>query len=687
MTKLSKTTYKVVSMLAGEQKITLFSAAGEVVDIPHNKDYDTGAIMAYLKGKITGMNAVDLDISGYLSKKATEINKVLADGGIEITQVIDGVEIQGIFYPKKMETQVKIAGENVSVPGIDNLIRHAKRANEHNPQAVKNFLERMAPVLKDRKHSAEDLMNFIGHSEMPLTNDGRIICYKRVKRSKEEGIYLDNASETIKQRVGSRVFMDVEKVDPSRYNSCSNGLHVANQIYMKEFNGDITMLVLVSPEDFIAVPKGENGKARVCAYDVIGILDISAHEELSKGYVKNNDDLKQIIAQAIEGTHVQPFENVHAGQKTLIKITPIEGRREVTHSKAPVSNKALENTRSLDEDGPNAGNRKDEETVNVKTIINTMAKEAIKLPDEVLKAFQLIRDGQSKGAVGRAVGTSDRSVGRWMDKYDYEGWLKASVVPPAEDLPKVPINPHDEPTKEELEDTAAFVNKLVANGGTNEGMGKMMPAPTTPAKDGSKAFVLYNLWKNLSTKASWEALMEFKKGAKKSWIALGLTEQQMADIVAKTVHTNTKASKPVTPGTFDLYVDWDKTKIVTMIKEVRAYLGIGLKEAKDLVESKQAILSNATAGAVTPFTKTMQELGFVTETVPHGEARKVMPKVEIKSSVQTPTAPLSKAQQARLMFEAKDWTTLIQFKKAAKKGWDALGFNDKEIGQITKAMG
>ena len=530
MAQPNKTTYQIVSILAGEQKITLFSAAGEVVDIPHNEDYDTGAIMAYLKGKITGMNAVDLDISGYLSKKATEINKVLADGGIETTQVIDGKEVQGIFYPKKMKTQVKIAGENVAVPGIDNLIRHAKRANEHNPQAVKNFLERMAPVMKTRAHSVEDLMNFIGHSEMPLTNDGRIICYKRVKRSTEAGIYLDAASSTIKQRVGSRVFMDVEKVDPSRYNSCSNGLHVANQIYMKEFSGDVTMLVLISPEDFIAVPKHENGKARVCAYDVIGILDTSAHEELSKGYVKNNDGLKHIIAQAIEGTHVQPFENVHAGQKTLIKITPIEGRRVVTTSKAPVSAKTLKNTRSLDEDGPNAGDQKDEDTVNVKTVINTMAKKAIKLPDEVLKAFQLIRDGQSKGAVGRTVGTSDRSVGRWMDKYDYDTWLEnqeeallkavlASQEQDDLDAVRKSADPDEseEVSQEDLEATAEMASIIITNLAADQ------PTATKPSTKAEQARKLFEA-------GLIPALVQLKKASKKSWKEFGFTPFEIGQI-------------------------------------------------------------------------------------------------------------------------------------------------------------
>lgn len=679
MAQPSKMTYQVVSMLAGEQKITLFSAMGEVVDIPHNGDYDTGKIMAYLKGKITGMNEVPLDLSGYLVKKATEINKVLADGGIEITQVINGVTVQGIFYPKKPETQIKIAGENVVVPGVENLLRHAKRANEHNPQAIKNFLERMVPVLKDRKHSAEDLMNFIGSSEMPLTNDGRIICYKRVKKTNIAGVYVDNASHMIKQRVGSRVFMDVEKVDPSRYNSCSNGLHVANQIYMREFNGDVTMLVLVSPEDFIAVPQNEHGKARVCAYDVIGIMDERAHGELSSGYVKSNEGLKGIIAQAIEGKHVQPFEMVHAGQKTLIKITPIKGRREVTKSKAKVDPKTLANTSSLDTDAPSP-QAPDEAKVDAATVMNTMSKEAIKIPDDVLKAFQLMHDGQSKGAAGRAVGTSDRSVGRWMDKYGYDLWLKASVVAPQAG------NLHDEPTQEELEDTSAFVDKLIANGGTNEGMGKMMPVPEVQPADHSKAFILYNLWKNLGTQAAWDELIDFKKKANKGWNQLGLTAAQIEDIMTHMVNKD-KLVKALEAGKFDLYVDWEgSTKLITLIKEVRAFLGLGLKEAKDLVESKASILSDAAAADVARFTKILMDQGFVTETVHHGEARKVMPKVEVKSSVQTPTAPLSKAQQAHLLFEAKDWSALIQFKKTAKKGWDALGFTDNEIGQITKAM-
>ena len=663
------TKHSVVSMLAGDQKITLFTVSGQMVDIRHGEDYDTGAIMAYLKSKVTGLAPVEIDLAGYLSKKQTDIAKTLADGGIEVTQVINGVEVQGIFYPKKPEVSVKIAGKETVVPGLENLARHAKHANKHNPQAIQAFLNRMAPVLKERQHSSEDLMNFIGNSEMPLTNDGRIICYKRLsKHPSIKGMFVDGHSHKVTQRVGSRVFMKSELVDPSRYNSCSNGLHVANQSYMGGFSAEATFIVLVNPEDFIAVPEGENGKARVCAYEIIGQMTADAHAEVSKGYVKDDAALKHLIAQAIEGNHVKPFENVEADKKGLVGVTPIEGRREVTKSNAPVTAEAKAAAVSLDATQPKTEEPEDLPTTDVTGVLAGMTKEAVKLPDEVLTAFKAIRDGLSKSAAGKAAGTSDRTVGRWMDKYDYAAWLTASVTPP------VAGNLHDEPTQEELETTAEMAPAIVGR----------LAAPKEEAKDHSKAFVLYNLWKNLGTQAAWEALIEFKRNAKKGWSQLGITAEQIEDIMSHMANKD-KLAKALEAGKFDFYVNLDRTKIVTLIKETREFLKIGLKEAKDLVESGKPLLDNAEAGEVARFNKILMEAGFVTEIVHHGEARKPMPKVEVKSSLNTPTAPLSKSQQARLLFEAKDWKALIQFKKAAKKGWDILGFNDKEIGQIKKA--
>ena len=43
---------------------------------------------------------------------------------------------------------------------------------------------------------------------------------------------------------------------------------------------------------------------------------------------------------------------------------------------------------------------------------------------------------------------------------------------------------------------------------------------------------------------------------------------------------------------------------------------------------------------------------------------------------------LTVADRARALFNAKDFTALIAFKKQAKKGWDKLGFTPSETDQI-----
>jgi hypothetical protein len=47
-------------------------------------------------------------------------------------------------------------------------------------------------------------------------------------------------------------------------------------------------------------------------------------------------------------------------------------------------------------------------------------------PGEVLNAFTQLRVGATKTDAAKAGNTSTRTLTRWMDKYDYEGWVKAS---------------------------------------------------------------------------------------------------------------------------------------------------------------------------------------------------------------------------------------------------------------------
>ncbi len=666
MTNPLQTNHQVVSMLAGEQKISLFTATGSIVDLKHNEEYDTAEIVKYLRANLNGTNQVSLNLADYTKIPALPaITETLEQGGIEVTQIIDGVEVQGIFYPKKAQTLIAVGGEVAEIPGLDNLLRHAKRAKEYGNEAVKAFLTRMMPILQKRKHSAEDLMNFIGNSELPLTLSGQVIAYKRLNKG-TDGYWLDPHSRTVKQKVGTIVQMDEVDVDPDRFRSCSNGLHVANRSYFGGigFSAEGTFVVLVNPEDFIAVPKGENGKARVSRYQIIGMLTPSAHVEISQGFVKDDDNLTHLIANAIEGRYVPATEIAHVGKngyKKTIVITEVETKKVGSASQA-----SLAAARSLDADKEQPKAIPTSTTSNKPMADGAQAVRNIApttIPDNILQAFKLLREGtETKAAIARKLDTSTRSLDRWCDKYQYETWVKTINSAVAADAASE--------SPENLKATEDMFNQMTEQ--QKEAGAKRLMAAIGEKKAPTRVEIIREMYTTAKTSDDYKAIISYKKNAKKSWDDLGLTSAEVANI--------TKGAE-APPSMFDLYLITQDRAIQT-IKHLREMFGLGLKEAKDLVDSGR-LMNNATAANTAQLVKLLADDGIVTETVLHGSPRPQLKKVEIKSTVQTPTAGLSKAQQARLLFEQKNWAALRQFKKEAKKGWDVLGFNEKEIGQIT----
>ena len=666
MTNPLQTTHQVVSMLAGEQKVSLFTATGSIVDLKHNEDYDTAEIVKYLRANLNGTNQVSLNLADYTKMPALPaITETLEQGGIEVTQIIDGVEVQGIFYPKKAQTVIAVGGEVAEIPGLDNLLCHAKRAKEYGNDAVKAFLTRMMPILQKRKHSAEDLMNFIGNSELPLTLSGQVIAYKRLNKG-TDGYWLDPHSRTVKQKVGTIVQMDEVDVDPDRFRSCSNGLHVANRSYFGGggFSAEGTFVVLVNPEDFIAVPKGENGKARVSRYQIIGMLTPSAHGEISLGFVKDSDSLTRLIANAIEGRFVPATEIAHVGKngyKATITITEVGTKKIGSASQA-----SLTAARSLDADKEQPKAIPNNETLNKPMADGAQAVKDIApatIPENVLRAFNMLREGtESKAAIARKLDTSTRSVDRWTEKYNFEAWVK--TIDSAVALDAMTETPETMKATEDMFDQLTAEQKEAGSKRLMEAIGNKKPPTRTE--------IIRGMYTTAKTSDDFKAIIAYKKNAKKGWDDLGLTPTEVANI--------TKGAE-APPSMFDLYLITQDRAIQT-IKRLRDMLGLGLKEAKDLVDSGK-LMDNATAANTAQLVKLLADDGIVTETVLHGAPRPVVKPIEVKSTVQTQTAPLSKAQQARLLFEQKNWAALRQFKKEAKKGWDVLGFNEKEIGQIT----
>lgn len=183
-----------------------------------------------------------------------------------------------------------------------------------------NFLNRLEPVLKDRGHSAEDLMKFIEHGDLPIADDGCIVIYKRLKE--KHGTFVDVHSGNIKQNVGSYVFMKPGLVDPNRRQDCSNGLHVASLGYLSSFSGNVTVMAKVRPEDVFAVPEYSHTKMRVCGYHILAVLPESLRNHVnSGGSISSIPEGKELLNKVLRGAHVGITELVEVGGHNGSNVT------------------------------------------------------------------------------------------------------------------------------------------------------------------------------------------------------------------------------------------------------------------------------------------------------------------------------------------------------------------------------
>jgi len=183
-----------------------------------------------------------------------------------------------------------------------------------------NFINRLEPVLKDRGHSAEDLMKFIEHGDLPIADDGCIVIYKRLKQ--KGNTFVDVHSGNIKQNVGSYVFMRPGLVDPNRRQDCSNGLHVASLGYLSSFSGNVTVMAKVRPEDVFAVPEYSHTKMRVCGYHILAVLPESLRTHVNTGgSISSIPEGKELLNKVLRGAHVGITELVEVGGHNGSNVT------------------------------------------------------------------------------------------------------------------------------------------------------------------------------------------------------------------------------------------------------------------------------------------------------------------------------------------------------------------------------
>ena len=115
-----------------------------------------------------------------------------------------------------------------------------------------------------------ELYGFLEKSQLPITEDGHFLAYKRVRSD-----YMDCHSGTIRNMVGDSPSMPRNAVDDNRNNTCSNGLHFASLNYLRHFEGPRLMVLDINPRDVVSIPADYNdSKGRCCGYLVYQEIDM-----------------------------------------------------------------------------------------------------------------------------------------------------------------------------------------------------------------------------------------------------------------------------------------------------------------------------------------------------------------------------------------------------------------------------
>ena len=133
------------------------------------------------------------------------------------------------------------------------------------------FLEKMMENPSYRSRNC--LYEFLEHFNAPITPEGNFIAFKRVRSD-----WKDIHSGTMDNSIGRVVKMDRTKVDDDPQHTCSSGLHVCADEYLKGYatsDGHRTLVVEVNPANVVAVPYDYNfSKMRVCEYRVLNEIDV-----------------------------------------------------------------------------------------------------------------------------------------------------------------------------------------------------------------------------------------------------------------------------------------------------------------------------------------------------------------------------------------------------------------------------
>jgi hypothetical protein len=149
-------------------------------------------------------------------------------------------------------------------------------------------------LLNPRQEAIEELYLFLEANDLPLTDDGCFLAYRRVYKD-YLSIHANPDGTRNRNMVGDIVTKDRNECNPDRTQTCEKGLHMAGLSYLPHYgsssNGDKTMIAKINPADVVSVPLDYNNqKLRCCKYEVVAEhFDGDSKDTLSENGVYSVD--------------------------------------------------------------------------------------------------------------------------------------------------------------------------------------------------------------------------------------------------------------------------------------------------------------------------------------------------------------------------------------------------------------
>jgi hypothetical protein len=211
-------------------------------------------------------------------------------------------------------------GKAVAVPGVEALKDHITHAVKFdNTKGMEAFLKRLGAAIGQRGHSVQDVLRFMERGDLPLTDDGCIIAYKVLKtfgNDETANVFVDCHTSKVEQRVGSFVTQSIDLINQDKA-QCGTGLHIARRAYLRNFGGNIIVMVKIEPEDVIIVPNGEPDKMRVKGYHILAKIPKNEHNKLRSNQEMTGTNALKLLTMAVAGNHIDVIE--------IIEITSPSG--------------------------------------------------------------------------------------------------------------------------------------------------------------------------------------------------------------------------------------------------------------------------------------------------------------------------------------------------------------------------